>query len=377
MSRTVATLLAAVLLACGDDAPEPERGFPVTLYPVESVDLRERIKATGELRAVEHAEIAAEVGGRVTEILVDEGSRVEAGTEVMTIDPERRSLERDSARARVGEAAAQLRDAKRDFERVRDLFQKNVASQEQLDGADTGYKLARSRLLAAEAQLGVQARALRDARVTAPFAGYVGRRGVSRGEYVQPGQALFELVALDPIEVEFRVPEVDSARVALSQVVDIELSPFPDEIFVGTVTFVSPTIDPSSRTLRVKALLENPNGRFRPGLFAKVDLGVAHRTGVSMVPEEAVLQRADGPVVFRLLADDRVERRVIETGVHRGGMLEVTSGLEPGDRIISRGQAWLTDGQRVTPRNSDGTLARRSLPPLAEEGDRERAANLP
>ena len=72
-----------------------------------------------------------------------------------------------------------------------------------------------------------------------------------------------------------------------------------------------------------------------------------------------------------------MERRVIETGVHRDGMLEVTSGLEPGDRIISRGQAWLTDGQRVTPRNSDGTLARRSLPPLAEEGDRERAANLP
>lgn len=377
MNRTVATLLAAVLLACGEEAPEPEKSFPVTLYPVESADLHERIQATGELRAVEHAEIAAEVGGRLTEILVDEGSPVEAGTAVMAIDPERRALERDSARARVDEAAAQLRDAKRDFERVRDLFQKNVASQEQLDGAETGYKLARSRLLAAEAQLGVQARALRDARVTAPFAGYVGRRVVSRGEYVQPGQVLFELVALDPIEVEFRVPEIDSGRVALSQVVAIELAPFPGESFVGSVTFVSPTIHAASRTLRVKARLENPNGRFRPGLFARVDLGVAHRAGVSMVPEEAVLQRADGAVVFRMLADDRVERRVIETGVHRDGMLEVTRGLEPGDRIVSRGQAWLTDGQRVTPRNPDGTLAGRSLPPVAEEGDGARAANLP
>jgi len=370
-------LLPAALLACGEDAVEPETGFPVTLHSVESVDVRERIHATGELRAVEHAEIAAEVAGRVTEILVDEGSRVEAGTEVMAIDPERRSLERDSARARVDEATAQLRDAKRDYERMRDLFQKNVASQEQLDGADTGYKLARSRLRAAEAEFGVQARALRDARVTAPFAGYVGSRMVSRGEYVRPGQALFELVALDPIEVEFRVPEVDSDRVARSQAVDVELAPFPEEIFVGTVNFVSPTIDPSSRTLRVKALLENPDGRFRPGLFARVDLGIANRDGVVMVPEDSVLQRADGAVVFWLQEDDRVERRVVGTGLHRDGMVEVTYGLAPGDRIISRGQAWLTDGQRVTPRNPDGTLAGRSLPPVAEEGDGEGAANLP
>jgi len=372
-----ATLVAAALLACSEDAVEPETGFPVALFSVESVDLRERIQATGELRAVEHAEVAAEVVGRVTEILVDEGSRVEAGTEIMAIDPERRSLERDSAKAGVDEAAAQLRDAKRDHDRVRDLFQKNVASQEQLDGAETDHKLARSRLLAAEARFGVQARALRDARVTAPFSGYVGTRMVSRGEYVQPGQALFELVALDPIEVEFRVPEVDSGRVALSQVVGVELAPFPEEVFVGTVDFVSPTIDPVSRTLRVKALLENPEGRLRPGLFAKVDLGISNRDGVAMVPEEAVLHRADGAVVFLMQEDDRVERRVIETGLHHDGMIEVTAGIEPGDRVVSRGQAWLTDGQRVTPRDRSGTLATRSLPPVAEEGDGERAANLP
>ncbi len=164
MKWRAATLVAAALLACSEDAVEPETGFPVALFSVESVDLRERIQATGELRAVEHAEVAAEVVGRVTEILVDEGSRVEAGTEIMAIDPERRSLERDSAKAGVDEAAAQLRDAKRDHDRVRDLFQKNVASQEQLDGAETDHKLARSRLLAAEARFGVQARAARRSR---------------------------------------------------------------------------------------------------------------------------------------------------------------------------------------------------------------------
>ena len=370
-------LLVAALLACGEEAVEPEPSAPVTVYSVESTDLSERIQATGELQAVEHAEIAAEVGGRLTDILVEEGSRVAAGTEVLAIDPERRSLERASAQARVDEVAAQLREAKRDFVRVGDLFKRNVASQDQLDGAETAFKLAEARLLAAEAQLGVQDRALRDARVTAPFAGFVGRRMVSRGEFVQPGQVLFELVALDPIEVEFHVPEVDSGRVAPDQVVAVTLAPFPEETFVGTVTFVSPTIDPSTRTLRVKALLENPGGRFRPGLFARVDLGISERLGIQMVPEEAVLRRAEGAVLFRLVDDDRVERLVVETGSHRDGMVEIVDELRDGDRIIARGQAWLTDGQRVTPRNPDGTLVSEALPPVAEEGEEDRAANVP
>lgn len=372
-----APLVLAALLACSEEAVQPEPSAPVTVYSVKSVDLRERIQATGELRAVEHADIAAEVGGRLTDILVDEGSPVDAGTEVMAIDPERRSLERDSAQARVDEVAAQLREAKRDFVRVRDLFKRNVASQDQLDGAETAYKLAEARLLAAEAQLGVQDRALRDARVTAPFAGFVGRRMVSRGEFVQPGQVLFELVALDPIEVEFHVPEVDSGRVAPGQVVAVALAPFPGETFLGTVTFVSPTIHPSTRTLRVKALLENPGGRFRPGLFARVDLGISERLGIQMVPEEAVLQRAEGAVLFRLRAEDRVERLVVETGLHREGMVEIVDGVGAGDQIIARGQAWLTDGQRVTPRNPDGTLAGEALPPVAEEGEGDSAANVP
>jgi len=295
-------------------------------------------------------------------VLVDEGLRVQAGDAVMTIDPERRTLERDSAQARVDEAEAALREQERDYGRVRDLRAKKVASQTQLDAAETELKRARSRLLAARAELGVVERALRDARVAAPFAGYVARRIVSRGEYVQPGTALFELVALDPIEVEFSVTEVDSGRVAVGQTVDVRLAPFPDETFGATVTFVSPTIDPRTRTLRVKAQLENPEGRLRPGLFARVDLGVSERPGVPMIPEEAVLQRADGSVVFRADGDDRVRRLVVEIGIHHEGLVEVVHGLSPGDLVVSRGQTWLSDGDEVVARRPDGTLAER-LPP--------------
>jgi membrane fusion protein (multidrug efflux system) len=365
----------ALLVACGGE-PEVERPSPpVTLAVVQAVNLQDRIVATGELRAVEEAAIAAEVGGRVTEVLIDEGSPVEAGADVVAIDPERRSLEQDRARARADEARARLRDAEREHTRVRDLYARKVASQTQLDEAETALKLARSQLLAAEADLGVAERALRDAKVAAPFAGFVARRLVSRGEYVQPGTALFDLVAMDPVEVEFRVTEVDSSRVAVGQQVDVRVAPFPDETFIGTVNFVAPTIDPRTRTLRVKAELENPKGRLRPGLFAKVDLGVAERAAVPMVPEEAVLQRSDGSVVFRADDRNRVERVRIETGVHREGLVEVVTGLEAGPIVVSRGQARLVGGETVTPRNPDGTLARRVLPEVA--GDGEARSSLP
>jgi len=355
-----ASAVAAFVLACGGDgAPEAPVGVPVTIAPVVTMDLEERIESTGQLVARDHAEIAAEVAGRVTEILVEEGSGVRAGEAVLAIDPERRNLERESAQARLDEARAQQKEQQREYERVSELREKGVASETRREQAETALKLARARVAAAEAELGVLDRALRDARVAAPFDGLVARRLVSRGEYVTQGQKLFELVALDPIEVEFFVPEVDSSRVRIGQTVDVRVAPFPDESFDGQVTIVSPTIDPRSRTLRVKAALANPDGRLRPGLFARIDLGVALRPNVAMVLEEAVLRRAEGSIVFRTGDDNRVERVAVETGTHSAGYVEVVKGLSPGDQVVSRGGDRLSEGQLVVPRNPDGTL----LPP--------------
>jgi membrane fusion protein (multidrug efflux system) len=182
---------------------------------------------------------------------------------------------------------------------------------------------------------------------------------------VAPGDELFELVALDPIEVEFHLPEADSSRVATGQTVDVRVAPFPDESFDGQVTVVSPTIDPRSRTLRVKAQLPNPDGRLRPGLFARIDLGVALRPDVPMVLEEAILRRAEGAIVFRSVDGNRVERVAVETGAHHAGHVEVVKGLAPGDLVVSRGGDRLDDGQLVLARNPDGTLVAPRGPDVA------------
>jgi membrane fusion protein (multidrug efflux system) len=350
--------LAAWLVACSGDEPAAEVSVPlVVVAPVMARDFQERIEASGELVAVHQAEIAAEIDGRVTELLVDEGEPVAEGAPLLHIDPERRELELADARAQVAEMGSAQREAEREYGRVKQLHSHGAASSSQLDTAETALQAAVSRLKAAKARLGVAERALRDATVKAPFAGVVSKRPVDRGEYVRPGQVLLELVALDPIEVEFHVSEADSGRVALDQPVMVTVAPHPDEQFEARVSMISPTIDPTSRTLRVKAVLANPGVRLRPGLFARADLGIAQRSGVPMVPEEAVLQRAEGPIVYALVADSRVERRRVETGRHRDGEVEVVSGVEPGDWVATRGHTRLLDGAVVDAQDGEGQPA--------------------
>lgn len=346
----IALAVAAALVSCSgqdekDDALELQL---VAVEPVVAVDFTERILATGELRAPNHADIAAEVDGRVTELHIEEGTHVDAGAALLELDPVRRQLGVDAAKARVAEMRAGLQEARREVERRRVLRKNDIASMAAVEKAETEMRLTGSRLAAALAELGVAERSLSEATVRAPFAGMLVERKVSLGEYVQVGTPLVELVSLDPLDVVFSLAEVDSGRVEVGQRVIVTVAPFPDEEFEAIVDVVSPTIDPRSRTLRVKASLDNSRRRLRPGLFARADLGVAKRTGVPMIPDVAVLQRSDGSVVFVLDPDtSRVARRLIEIGGFQVGRVEVASGLRPGELVLTKGHPALVDGVLV------------------------------
>jgi membrane fusion protein (multidrug efflux system) len=362
-----AVALAALALACGgEDAAPAVAAPPVMVQTVAAHTVTDRIEAAGELLAVEEASVAAEVDGRVTLVRVLEGAAVAAGDVVLEIDRERRKLALDTERALVAEAGAAVAEASRELERIRSLHERNAASRSQLDAAETSREQSRSRLEAARARLGLADRALRDASVAAPFDGLVARRYVSAGDFVGVGEKLYDLVALDPIEVVFHLTERDSGRVELGDRVEVRVAPHPDEVFVATVNVVSPRIDPQTRTLRVKAALDNAHGRLRPGLFARADLGVAVREGVPMLPEDAILQRSDGQIVFVLDGDSRVERRKVTTGVFRDGLVEVVAGVAAGERVVVRGQARLVEGAAVDVRTSEGEPVLAGSPPAAE-----------
>jgi membrane fusion protein (multidrug efflux system) len=346
---TALWLAALLALACGRAAEIADDGArPVAVQRVAVSTVEERIEGSGELQAKDRAQLASEVDGVVTELAVDEGDHVEEGAVLLAVDPEKRSLAVANVRAMHRDAQAASAEAEREVARVRKLHEGGIASDAALEKGETALSRARSRVEATRAELSVAERALRDASVRAPFGGWIARRDVSRGEYVRPGQSLFELVALDPIEVEFSVAERDSARVHIGQSVGVKVAPYPDESFVGEVTVISPTLDPKTRTLRVQARIANADGRLRPGLFARTDLGVAKREGALLVPEEAVLQRSDGEVVFVATPDDHARRVVVKTGLQRGGQVEIVEGLGADDVVIVRGHAALVDGTPIT-----------------------------
>jgi RND family efflux transporter MFP subunit len=353
-ARLPLALAAALALACGDAPPAADDARPpVMVQRASSERVLDRIEATGQVLARAEASVAAQVSGEVTGVAVDEGGAAGAGQVVMEIDPAKRRLELDNVRARVVQAEAELARAERDKGRIEALAAQGVTSQARLDEARTQADMARSALAGARAELGLAERALGDASVAAPFAGLVARRHVNVGEFVNAGSPLFDLVALDPVEVEFHLAEAASARAALGQHVEVRVASHPDQVFRAEVHVVSPTIDPETRTRRVKALLPNPDGRLLPGTFARVDLGVADRDGVVMVPKEAVLQRADGSVLFRLATPDRVERVKVETGIFREDRVEVR-GVAAGDWIVVRGQTGLVDGSPVSLHDENG-----------------------
>jgi membrane fusion protein (multidrug efflux system) len=360
MSRWARRFAVAAALALGacrrHDAADATPPRSVVLATVTVRDLVERVAASGQILAKQRADVAAQVPGEVTAIRVDEGQTVGEGEVVIEIDPERRALDLDRARARLSEAGSGLLEAQRQSQRVRTLTEKKVASKAQLESADAALEAARSRVEALQADLGAAERAVADSRVAARFAGVIGRRFVSRGEFVQPGQKLFELVSLDPVEVEFNLPESDAARLRLGLPLDVSVAPYPGELFHAEVTMISPVVDERTRTLRVKAALPNPDGRLRPGLFARADLGIAERKNVLLVPEEAVLQRADGQVVFRAVdAGTRAQRRKVELGPIKDGMAEIRAGLAPGDVVVIRGHSSLVEGAAIAARNPDGS----------------------
>ena len=343
--------LWATVVGCGEEDTSVEAMLPaVSVVQVAAVDLDEEIRASGDLEARLHTMISAEIAGRVTQLSVDEGGAVESGATVIEIDPERRKLDLAASRARLAQARANFRKEQNQAGRIRKLRSEAIKSQQQLEEAETALLVARSDLQVEEAAVGVAERALADASVTAPFAGLVARRSVQLGEFVQLGTPLFELVSLDSLEAIFSLTELDSERVRLGQRVEVRVGAFEDRVFDGVVTFVAPTIDPETRTLRIKAAINDNGGLLRPGLFARMSLGVSRREGVLVVPEESVIQRAGGAHIYRIGEGDRVERVAVETGVHHAGRIEVRGPLAAGDWIVQRGHGGLADGMVVAVR---------------------------
>jgi membrane fusion protein (multidrug efflux system) len=178
---------------------------------------------------------------------------------------------------------------------------------------------------------------------------------VDLGEYLQPGTAIVPLEALAPIYVDYALPERYLDQISVDQAVEINVQAFPGEVFTGQITALNPGIDPVTRSLRVRATLENPQERLRPGMFASVRTVLPQRPAVLTLPQTAITYNPYGDAVFVIQEGEtglRVQRRQVETGGIRNGRVEIVQGLEAGEQVVVTGQVKLRNDQAVVIDNS-------------------------
>lgn len=312
--------------------PVPVEAQPVRIGPAEiSVD------AVGTLISNESVVLRPEVTGRVAAIAFTEGATVRKGEVLLELDS---SIER----AELAQAEAQRALAATNFERAKELRRNNVGTQRALDEAEAALRIAEAQVELARARLDKR-------RLVAPFDARAGLRKVSLGEYVTGGTDIVNLEQIDPLKVDFRVPELFLAAIRERQRITLSVDAFPNESFTGLVRAIDPQIDRAGRAIVIRAEIDNRDGRLRPGLFARVRLTLAERAEALFVPEEAVQPQGERHFVYKVVDGGNgktvAKLTQVELGSRRKGEVEVLSGLSRGDVIVAAGLLRVRDGAAV------------------------------
>ena len=318
------------------DAGEPRaraaRAAPVEVATAATGRAATLVRATGTLVASDSVTVQPEIAGRIERILFDQGAAVRQGDPLVELD-------RSVLQAELAKARAALDLARQNAERTESLARRGAAAASTRDEA-------RAALRTAEAEAELAAMREQKALIRAPFDGIVGLRGISPGLYVQPGDALVSLDRIDPLDLDFRVPERWFGALRPGLAIELVVDALPGQRFAGTITALAPAIDVNGRAVRVRASVPNPERVLRPGLFARVLLELEPRPQAVLVPEAAVVLDPGGAVVFRV-EDGRARLVRVTTGVRRAGMVEIKDGLTAGDVVVVNGQVRLRDGIAV------------------------------
>lgn len=323
--------------AAGGAAQQAARAnmeVPVETAVVTVGPIQRRLTAVGTLRSNESVIIRPEIAGRITEFQFDEGQTVEQGQALVILD--------DSVHRAEGEQAqAALELAQSNYDRAVDLLKRKAGTTKARDEAIAELRAEQAALQLAKAHLD-------KTEIRAPFAGVIGLRNVSVGDFLDVGDDIVNLEQIDPLKSDFRVAEVYVGAVKPGQKIELGIDAFADEHFDGEVYAIDPLIDESGRSILLRARLPNPDGRLRPGLFVRVSLVLNERDGAIQVPEQALVPQGQEQFVYKVV-DGKAALTKVQVGLRRDGMAEILEGLAPEDQVVTAGQLKIRDGVPVKP----------------------------
>ena len=316
---------------------------PVTVSdaPVQAQSWTPFLYSVGSLVATQGIDVTNEVAGQVRTIHFRSGQEVKQGDLLLELDDSVDRADLDGARAE--QRLAEIR-----FGRSRDLLQKKAISKADYDEAQASLDNAR-------AQVTSRLEVLRKKQIKAPFTGLLGIRKVDVGEYLSPGSPIVPLQSLDPIFVDYSLPEQELGKISVGQELTLNVKSYPQRDFQGRITAINPGIDPATRNVRIRGELENSDQALRPGMFATVHTHLPLRENILTVPRTAITYAPYGDSVFVVQQQGSglvVQRVQVTTGEVRGDVVEIKHGLTAGQRVVTAGQLKLRNGSPVQIDNS-------------------------
>jgi membrane fusion protein, multidrug efflux system len=332
---SLVTSMVMLLAGCEQKAANPATAarppVSVKVITTEVTPLSSTINALGTLSARKSIIVTTTVSEKLTGLYFEDGQYVKKGTLLAT-------LAQAEERALLAAAKADLAEQEREISRLKPLLEKQVAARNEYDQRVS----ARDRVLAqiAEAEAKIDERTLH-----APFAGYVGLRAVSTGALLSPGDPITTLDDLNTLQLDFQLPSLALPSLHIGQQVEA-ISDALNETFTGKISAVDQRIDPVSRSITARALLDNPEGKLKPGMLMRVSLQTQPREGIE-VPEEALLSSQDEHFLWLIDPQQQARKIEVKIGVRRPGKVEIRSGLKAGDRVIVEGFMSLRPGTDV------------------------------
>ncbi len=321
--------------------PPPET---VTVEPVSSESWKTALTAVGSLTAVQGVTVAVELTGKVVKIDFTSGSQVSKGDFLVSQDT-------SSEEAQLPGLKARTILARKELDRAVRMLAEKIISQSDYDGAVAAFDQAR----AEEDDVRVT---IDKKRIRAPFSGRLGIRQVNLGQLLREGEPVVTLQALDPIFVDFSLPQQQLARLRTGLNVRVTCDALPDAAVEGSITAINPLVDSETRNIKLQATVANKSEELRPGMFVNVTVDLPQQEKVLVIPATAVLYAPYGDSVFVVVEEEgkkgskTVSQQFVRLGKKRGDFVALSSGLKEGDMVVSTGVFKLRNGQAVVVDNS-------------------------
>lgn len=323
-----------------------ETSIPVEVVDVKLRDVSEELQLTGVVEAWDEYVVSSEIPGRVTAIHVDRGDWVEEGQLLIELNREKRELGLESRQAELSRAEVQLEFARKRLARAEVLLEKGAISQSEVDSLSEQVDLAESRVRLSRIEIETIERELADTRIMAPVSGQVSNRTISSGETVSASTPLIEIIELDPVRVATEVAESYLQEIRTGQSVELTFDALGGVSLQGRIHRILPVANSQSGAFPVDIQLSNPNHRLLPGMMSRVRLQGRTYHQALLVPLESVLHLEGSDYIF-IVEDNRARRIDVEVKHRVGEQALVDAPLDPGEKVVTRGNSSLTEGARV------------------------------